>query len=1452
MSCWLRVALTVFLLQAFFRVAAVVHAGFPDSGGANSGAAPAESTIKGLAEVDIDVENLHLQPGLIGSYRTGHTMDRDPDFVRVDAKPSLTLTAGSLHPRMKPGGFSVVWEGLIQIRELDTVRFGAFVRGEVLLEIGGTVALRSRSESMTQHVTNPEPIACVPGFYAIRIVYRSLAAPPSRLQIWWEGETFSREPLPATRFHYDSDVAGNRLAVEALRETGRATAQQLGCAGCHRTAFPSSRSYPAGPALVDLPERVSRSWLLRWLADPAKQRDDARMPALFADDRRGFLERSLVANYLLRRGPTADPVAPQATVAVDNEVLERGRRRFLTVGCAACHLPPDHTSTDLGIHRVPFTGIASRMTDDHLIRFLRDPRQRYTDGRMPNLRLPQTDAEQISAYLLAHTTTEPTKHADPVAPQSDEVERLVRQLGADSAETAGRMLVQQKGCIACHKGIDTLPQKGPGQDDPAEVSRVADVPIKLPDSDSWSEQGCLSGKTLPRFHLSKEAHRALKSFVSVAAQERHPSAFEHRRQLLTRLGCARCHQRDTEQRPMIERVAQEIWIKSKHFVYQRTPALTGALEKYRLDYLRSAISAGVSGQRPRWYSYRMPAFGDHSEEVIRALAESDGEFLRAQSDPPPVEIDPNMRDFGHLLVGFKGYSCVSCHVWKGDTLRVVEPSAAGPELTTVTKRIRREWFDRWLENPLRIHPRTPMPAVFRKGQPASIVHVLDGDPAKQREALWRYFSRGEAAPDPRQKPPFTLAGPGLHEPSQVAQIPLRTPSLELIESISLLNNNHDLVVYDVARMAIHNVYLGAELVCTDGYGKGRSGYFRNLSSRGTPAFSSLPASPELDLGPLIETPTEQMVAREFLGYDRLSDGIRVHSRYRTPSLAVELTETLKVDRRRNRLKLRLMTSSLPRGASLRWRTGAARDPRMQDLVVTAHQGRVRQNDEATVLRLTPAAESNRIEVSLEFRLPPTKQLSDLSTSANTEQVVAIGEEFFERDRSRLERPGYRAIRYPRPRTAAGEDLVMPYAMAADPESGQLYLASNKYGELFRLDDPTDDGQAAEFVNFTRGRFQDVFGLYHDGQALYVVHRRNLTRILDVNNDGWGDRFERVAQINHAVAEQYDWAYGLVKDRAGNFLLSLAPFGNAHQVGAGSVLRLSQQSDRRQTGPEAEEVAFGLRNPFGWSTGPGGDVFFTDNQGNWVETNKLCQLEEGRFYGFVNDEQPQHRTKPRGSTAVWIPYRWAQSINGLAYNHSSDGFGPFAGQFFLAELMRGGAIVRAQVEKVNGVYQGACFPFWGKGLMGPLALCFDRHGRLYVGSITEPGWMSQPDRGGLFRIDFTGETPFEIQAIHVRPRGFQLKFTKPVSRSAAGQVGAYRIEHYHYRYSSNYGSPELDRRALAVQKVTLSANGREVELETSALETGRIYEIRVDGVSSAQDEPLVHSTGVYTLNELPSE
>ncbi len=131
-------------------------------------------------------------------------------------------------------------------------------------------------------------------------------------------------------------------------------------------------------------------------------------------------------------------------------------------------------------------------------------------------------------------------------------------------------------------------------------------------------------------------------------------------------------------------------------------------------------------------------------------------------------------------------------------------------------------------------------------------------------------------------------------------------------------------------------------------------------------------------------------------------------------------------------------------------------------------------------------------------------------------------------------------------------------------------------------------------------------------------------------------------------------------------------------------------------------------------------------------------------------------------------------------------------------------------------------------------------------------MAQPDRGALFRIDYTGQVPFEMKSIHVLPRGFRIVFTEPVAPQTARDPASYQIEYYRYEYTGAYGSPELDRTRLAIERIEPSSDGRSVDLLTAPLVKDRVYMIQARGVYSAKGETLIHSTGAYTLNEIPAD
>jgi hypothetical protein len=178
--------------------------------------------------------------------------------------------------------------------------------------------------------------------------------------------------------------------------------------------------------------------------------------------------------------------------------------------------------------------------------------------------------------------------------------------------------------------------------------------------------------------------------------------------------------------------------------------------------------------------------------------------------------------------------------------------------------------------------------------------------------------------------------------------------------------------------------------------------------------------------------------------------------------------------------------------------------------------------------------------------------------------------------------------------------------------------------------------------------------------------------------------------------------------------------------------------------------------------------------------------------------------------------------------------------------------RVVLEQVNGQYQGACIPFRQGFASGCLPLLMAREGSLFVGG-TNRGWGSRGSKPfALERLDWTGKVPFEIDQIHARPHGFALTFTQPIDPKTATDPKSYRMSTYTYIYQSSYGSPEVDATKPSIERVELSADGKEVRIIVDALQEGHVHEIHLDGVRSADGLPLLHPESYYTLNSIPGD
>jgi hypothetical protein len=454
------------------------------------------------------------------------------------------------------------------------------------------------------------------------------------------------------------------------------------------------------------------------------------------------------------------------------------------------------------------------------------------------------------------------------------------------------------------------------------------------------------------------------------------------------------------------------------------------------------------------------------------------------------------------------------------------------------------------------------------------------------------------------------------------------------------------------------------------------------------------------------------------------------------------------------------------------------------------------------------------------------------------------------------------------------DVVLEVGGLAFRPDGKL-LACTRRGEVWLISNPeAEDPTRIKYKLFATG-LHEALGLLADGnRTAYVVQRPELTRLVDTHGNDVADQYQTVCDRWGVSGDYHEFAYGPARDRQGNFFVTLnVGFGGGHQSRApwrGWCVKITPRG-------ELFPYAVGLRSPNGINFSPEGDLFYTDNQGEWVATNKLNQVREGEFYGhpaglrwlkdspyaakllpdppsgMMYDGQPgQNGVKgmpPVTPPCIWFPYgRMGQSASEPLWDTTAGKFGPFAGQLFVGDQTKA-MIMRVALEKINGRYQGACFPFRSGFECGINRLVFGPDGSLYAG-MTNRGWGSVGGKPyGLQRLVYTGVLPLEIYSMKLTPSGFDLRFTRPLDPVSAQRPAAYSLQSFTHYYWSTYGSPEVDRRAEKVQGVTVSADQRTVSLAVSGFRKGRVYELHLDGIRSAEGDAVLHPEAYYTLNDL---
>ena len=480
------------------------------------------------------------------------------------------------------------------------------------------------------------------------------------------------------------------------------------------------------------------------------------------------------------------------------------------------------------------------------------------------------------------------------------------------------------------------------------------------------------------------------------------------------------------------------------------------------------------------------------------------------------------------------------------------------------------------------------------------------------------------------------------------------------------------------------------------------------------------------------------------------------------------------------------------------------------------------------------------------------------------------------------------------RVSAPEGVILEVGGLCTLPNGDLGVTTRR-GDVFIVENPTS--QRPYFRKFASG-LHEVLGIAYKDGALYCAQRGELTKLVDTNMDGKADVYETVYAWP-LTGNYHEYSFGPKLAADGSFFVTLnctCPPAWWHMQSKapwrGWALHIFPNGDM-------EPWATGMRSPCGISM-IDDELFYTDNQGDWVGSGSIIRLPKGAFAGHpaglvwskmpnspvkVTQEQlyafnapppvefdkqgqelkPENQANAKFTTlfevkkqipdlqlpSVWLPHGILGISNSEIVKIPEGTFGPFEGQLLVCDQGQS-MIDRVFMEKVNGEYQGAAWAFRSGFQSGIVRLAWGKDGSLFAGE-TNRGWGSAGDASqGLQRLVWNNRVPFEMRAIRAMPDGFEIEFTKPANKKFAEDIASYDVESYIYKYQGVYGSPPMNKEKCPVKGVKLSADGMKARIIVSNLRQYYIHTITLNGIQDDENHnSLVHPVGYYTLNNIPN-
>lgn len=548
-----------------------------------------------------------------------------------------------------------------------------------------------------------------------------------------------------------------RTPGAGMLNKGKRMVFDLGCYGCHEIKG-LENAERMGPSLYRMGKKLQPPFVYGWLRDNRAFRAHSRMPnPMFTHQ-----EALAVTAFLFSQTDTSNWQPKAARVPAGNP--DRGEWLVENAGCKGCHLVAD-SERELRTENLPYdmapalNTVGLKVSAEWLFDWVKNPKHYSPTTRMPNLRLSDSEAADIVAYLISS--------ADGVAlPQG--YNTALPSLSDPKLIAEGRAVTRNFGCHGCHliQGMENESRVSValnefGAKRPEELfygdalsqgmkkTWEAWTFGKLENSRRYATEAVV--QRMPNYGFDHEKALPLvvllRSWDGRVYGERYVKptgvrevAIQQGRLLAQKLNCSGCHILENEGgdiRPLLTQALQKEGINEASALAYFPPDITREGEKVQSEWLFKFLKKPQTGEIRPWLRTRMPTFDltDQEANTLVAYFKAYSKDAVSFSYMPNFQLTEQHRRAAQTLVSRDYFSCFSCHQ-QGAKKPEGPPEGWAPDLAMAKQRLNPEWIVKWIRDPQGFQPGTNMPSFYPDAVPDD---VLEGKADEQLLALRNYL-----------------------------------------------------------------------------------------------------------------------------------------------------------------------------------------------------------------------------------------------------------------------------------------------------------------------------------------------------------------------------------------------------------------------------------------------------------------------------------------------------------------------------------------------------------------------------------------------------------------------------------------------------------------------------------------------------------------------------------------